>query len=911
MHPESTSTTHNAFDDSRPSKAVGREGAVHDQDTDALLRRLIGSRPVDTSGQPLQLDVEAFHAELRQRNASIVFWTAVIFNPLYVSWCLFDRVLVPDDWLTLLVLRVTAAVCITVVTAIVLRTGSRRSTFEAFWIIVMLYAGFVALMFPLATGALLPYLMGFSIILLGAGILPVWPPRWAVTAMSGALSVAAVVGIGSPEIRQLPPATLVTGIFVVATAVFLSLVASTFKYDLARRDFLNRMELAAVAQRESEARQRLAETSTDLQSALEKLKTLDRLKSEFFANISHELRTPLTLIVAPVDQLVHTIDDSYAREQLRIVLRNAERLLWLINDLLDLARLDAGGLRLNLDAVNIRSIAATVRENTLPAATTKRIDLRLETDSSDRAIWADAHRLEIVLTNLVSNAVKFTPPAGRVLMRIADGADGVEVSIEDDGPGIPEKDLPRVFERFFQVGQGDRRREGGVGIGLALAKELVELHGGSISVDSRLGRGTTFKFAIPFGKGHVRPDAIERRRRFVPDRVPQRRRYAKDASSGVPSAPVAAPQAAPEDLLHLDGQRPARILLVEDNEQVRGYISSLLAPLCDLTTAVDGEDAMLHLRSDPPDLVVSDVMMPKLEGTDLCRAIKSDPALRSIPVILLTARVGSEATLDAYAHGADDFVAKPFHPQVLLARIRAQLKLRSLGLQLAQREKLSAVGTLAAGVLHEVRNPVNAILNAARVMAQGTADPATTRNLLDVIQDGATRIDGIAGALDAHVRPAEDGGPNRCDVHVGIDSTLRLLAYRMAEVTVHRDDRADVEAAIAPARLNQVLLNLMENAVAVGARTLWIQTGVSDQTVTISIGDDGPGVRPEHESRVFDAFFTQRPDGSGTGLGLYLSRQIITAAGGNLTLDRRDGGGAEFTVEIPTVDRDGDPDNHE
>ena len=195
------------------------------------------------------------------------------------------------------------------------------------------------------------------------------------------------------------------------------------------------------------------------------------------------------------------------------------------------------------------------------------------------------------------------------------------------------------------------------------------------------------------------------------------------------------------------GMRKAKILLVEDQEEVREFISALLKPHYIVETARDGKEAIEILREHAPDLVVSDVMMPVMSGTELCRSIKEDPGLREIPVILLTARVGSEATLEAYAHGADDFVAKPFHPRVLMARIRAQLKLRDLGLRLAEREKLAVVGTLAAGILHEVRNPVNAILNASKLLSGGRAPEETEDELVQIIEDGATRIQHITEAL--------------------------------------------------------------------------------------------------------------------------------------------------------------------
>jgi signal transduction histidine kinase len=557
--------------------------------------------------------------------------------------------------------------------------------------------------------------------------------------------------------------------------------------------------------------------------------------------------------------------------------------------------------------MDIRSVAASVHENSSPAAMVAGIDFILSTDTSAEKIWGDAHRLEIVLTNLASNAIKFTPPGGWIEIRVQDLDDGVQVEVQDTGPGIPDEDLPRVFERFFQVSPTDRRRKEGVGIGLALAKELVELHGGTITVASPEGGGAQFTVFLPFGSDHIRPEVIERRQHF--EQLPARRR-AEDPPPAEeppkqPETMVAEPSAndeheSPEPLVFGGGRRP-RVLLAEDNPEVRDFIKNLLDQKFEVVMAVDGAEALELIRSDPPDLVVSDVMMPKMSGTELCRIVKNTPGLRSTPVILLTARVGSEATLEAYAHGADDFVAKPFHPRVLMARIRAQLKLRTLGLQLAQQEKMAAVGTLSAGILHEVRNPVNAILNASRAMTNGRLDQETADQLLEVIGDAAVRIQEITAALDIHARPAEAGETTSCDLRAGLDATLRLIRHQLGEVTVHRDYETE-RLAMAPAGpMNQVFLNLIDNALRMGARTLWIGVRDAGEMLVVEVGDDGPGVGKEDSARVFDPFFTRRPNGDGTGLGLFLSRKMVEEVGGTLQVSDRQGGGALFIMEVPAV----------
>jgi signal transduction histidine kinase len=342
--------------------------------------------------------------------------------------------------------------------------------------------------------------------------------------------------------------------------------------------------------------------------------------------------------------------------------------------------------------------------------------------------------------------------------------------------------------------------------------------------------------------------------------------------------------------------------VVDDHEEVRGFIESLMSEDFDLRFAVNGRDALQQAVDYPPDLVVSDVMMPEMDGTELCAALKSDPNLKNIPVILLTARVGSEATLEAYAHGADDFVAKPFHPRVLMARIRAQLRLRDLGLQLAEREKLAAVGTLAAGILHEVRNPVNAILNASRLLQQGVSDKETEKELAAVVADGAQRIQEITVALDSHARPAEAGEAMVSDLREGVDATLRLIRHRLGGIKVNRIFETDRLARCASGPLNQVILNLLDNSIRAGAGEISVSLREDRDVLQLWVEDNGPGVPEDSVERIFDPFFTTREDGTGTGLGLYLSRKIVNDQGGSLWYEYRPDGGALFIIEIPSIE---------
>ena len=836
--------------------------------------------------------------------------SALVFNPIYLGWTVFDWVLARDRWAEFLVYRSVAFVLNCAVAFAVTRPDGRRRAWELTWLWLFLFGAFIAPMLPVAGSHLQAYVLGFSVVLFAAGLIPTWPPVWSATCIAAMLVAATAAFFLRP--LNVATADVLSGAFFVLTAAGISLVAAVSKYDFVRRDYLTRQELQQTARRESDARERLSETTTQLELALARLREQDQRRSMFFANISHELRTPLTLILIPIEDLLRREQDPLLGEELAVIRRNARRLLRLIDDLLDLTRLDAGGLRLVPAEVDIRTVARSVVTSSRPAARVQGIELELFEPSDVPAVWIDAHRIEIVLTNLVGNALKHTEAGGRIEVEVTNCEAGVAVSVRDTGEGIPEEDLPHVFERFFQVIPGGRQSGGGVGIGLALAKELVDLHGGRLTVESEAGRGSVFALELPLGHDHVKSDVLERRREFIDHAEaasregPARAIEIVGKASNGPATPASAAPLRTSVPLPRVGSHRARVLVVDDEPDLRELVAGLFRPDADVMTAPDGRAALEVIQRERPDLVISDVMMPHLSGIELCAAIRDNPALRATPVILLTARSGAGPTMEGFAYGADDYVVKPFDPDELLARASVQLRLRDLALQLARHEKLALGGILAAGVLHEVRNPVNAILNSARVLATGARDDAVRERLLQVILDGAERIQGITETLEAHARPAEVGGPAACDVVRGIESSLRLLEHRLEGVEV-RLDLAEVEWAKAPAGpVNQVLLNLLDNALRSGARRLWVTLDAVEDGIRVRVGDDGPGVPPELVERIFDPFVTTRAPGEGTGLGLSLCRRIVADLGGELWYEHRPGGGAVFALTLPALDEGGE-----
>jgi signal transduction histidine kinase len=747
------------------------------------------------------------------------------------------------------------------------------------------------LLCSLDTGYDSPYALTILFGLIGVNIFISWPAK---RAAAFGLSVYALfvlplpmgwIPIGDPKI-----ATLYQGILF-GTALIL-VVFQHHRMRLEAKEFFARFEVQR--------------TKTSLQQAYDQLRELDRVKSEFFANVSHELRTPLTLILSPVDELLEKLRPSAERDALKVVRRNATRLLRMIDDLLDLARLEAGGLRLRIMKFDPCALARRVAENAMPAARAKDLELVFDASCDPTDRYGDPHRIEIILTNLVGNAMKFTPPGGRIEVGVFHNDAGTSIEVSDTGPGISRAEQQRIFERFHQTETSERRKQGGVGIGLALARELAQLHGGSLTVDSVVGKGSTFTLFLLSGKDHFHTEIMERRQ-LQTDEHPGRR--VEDHTTGMHTKEMEAAtvelrqsQRPPERVL-LDRGRLPRVLVAEDETDLRGFIVGVLKSSYEVDAATNGADALELIKKNRPDLVLTDVMMPGTSGLDLTRTIKEDPSLRHIPVILLTARGESDAALEGYDAGADDFVSKPFHTKVLQARIRAHLKMRGLSLQLADQARLASAGTLAAGLAHEVKNPLNAAVNAVRVLEKGGSSRVSNEKLMRVVIDALNRIDGVVSALDAHARPADGTNLAPCNVRKAVESTLHLLEHKMKQVTVHEDYEVTGEV-FAPARaFNQVLLNLIDNSVRSEAKNIWIELRQVDGRISVAVGDDGPGVPPDVVHRIFDPFFTTRAEGQGTGLGLHLSRRIAQDCGGELRYEPRPGGGARFVMEIPAMEQ--------
>jgi signal transduction histidine kinase len=657
----------------------------------------------------------------------------------------------------------------------------------------------------------------------------------------------------------------------------------------------------------------------------EALAELDRAKTTFFSNVSHEFRTPLTLLLGPLEDALNDFDDGTAllpahRERVETAHRNALRLLKLVNTLLDFARIEAGRVQAVYEPIDLAAYTAELASVFRSAV--ERAGLRFTVDCPPLlpgrlggiTAYVDREMWEKVVLNLLSNALKFTLD-GEIAVRLraadggaADGGERLELSISDTGVGIPQDELPRVFERFRRVRVSRARSQEGTGIGLALVQELVRLHGGEVRAESEPGFGTTFTVSIPAGSDHLPEDRLGSAR-TVTSTTPGAAPYVEEALRWLPDAPSQG-----EETAAIVPAAEARILLVDDNADIREYVRRLLGNWT-VETAADGTSALLSALASPPDLVLTDVMMPGLDGFELLRALRSHPRTATVPVILLSARAGEEARVEGLQAGADDYLVKPFSARELVARVGAHLATTRLRQQVAARERAAREEAEAAGrakdeflamLSHELRNPIGAITNAAHALSSMPTSGERMQRLTQIVARQSTHLTRLlddlldvarvtAGKIELRRRPVDLAEiAERCSRGDG----SHRLEMQVEPAWVEGD----------PTRLEQVLTNLVENAFKYTPQggTIRIEVGPDGHEAVLRVRDTGVGISSDILPKVFDLFVQgerslDRVEG-GLGIGLTLVRRLVELHGGKV--EARSGGrgqGSELEVRLPLL----------
>ncbi|EYF04289.1 ATP-binding protein [Chondromyces apiculatus] len=697
----------------------------------------------------------------------------------------------------------------------------------------------------------------------------------------------------------------------------------------------------------------------------EALAALDREKTAFFSNVSHEFRTPLTLMLGPVEDSLGDAEEPLGprqHERLSAVHRNGLRLLKLVNTLLDFSRLEAGRIRASYEPVDLAAFTADLCGAF--RSTIERAGLTFSVDCPPlpEPAWVDREMWEKIVLNLLSNAFKFTFE-GAIRVRLTGRGDHLELTVSDTGTGIPPEEISRIFERFHRIQGARGRTYEGSGIGLALVRELVALHKGTIRVESSVGAGSTFTLSVPTGNAHLPADRLDApstssstatgARAFLNDTLawthapapppPSGASFSGAPSSGAPSSGAPSSSApssgapsssAPRpDAFHLDAPTSladfpstsltispghgsaGHVLLVDDNADMRTYVQRLLEGRYTVETAADGDAALDAIRARLPDLVLSDVMMPGKDGFALLRELQSDTRTAMIPLILLSARAGEEATVEGLQAGASDYLVKPFSGRELLARVEGTLRTARA------RQDLDA---FAGRIAHDLRNLLSPLLMMSAVFKLSAE--GSTRRAGDRLERMTRRANNLLDGMLAFSRAEhtlDDKETSSIPVVVAdvIEDLGSLRTQIAADINVDAVD--DLRIAIPRGLLYVVVLNLVSNA-------LKFMQGLPRRSVTLTarvaqgpqgpqgaqgaqgtpafaelrVADTGPGIAPDVIRHIFEPFYRAPGErASGHGIGLATVQRIVQSCGGHITVQSTPGKGTTFQITLP-LDRD-------
>ncbi|MBW8863777.1 MAG: response regulator [Verrucomicrobia bacterium] len=762
-----------------------------------------------------------------------------------------------------------------------------------------------------------PYYAGLNIILLAMGLISPWTygQNTCITIFTLAMYVAIAV-VKEPELK-----------YVINNTTFLFLTAA-FVILGSRSNARHRLQEFSLRYELDKNRESLEETN-------HKLVELDRLKSRFFANVSHELRTPLTLLLGPLEVLMQKFSrslDTASHEMLSTMHANGMRLLKLINDLLELIRLEAGRLEIKAEPLPVADFMNGIASSVNQMAKERKIGFETYADPAIGSVLADRDKLEKIVLNLLFNALKFTPGGGRIWFRAEKQADDLLIIVGDTGVGIDEKSLPFVFDRFWQEDSSSKRKFQGVGIGLALVKELTEMMGGSVSVQSQIGKGATFTVKLaykPATAATTETPAAAPAATHTEEWLTNLYRRAELFPTAATPKPVATGTTA----FSRRTQRPL-VLVADDEPDMRRFLVSQLTDEYELVEAADGQEAADKAQETLPDVILLDLMMPQKDGLQVCRELREYAPTANIPIILLTARADEEAKFDALQMGANDFLAKPFSSTELQARIKnlieshhAQRRLtkqnqalneaieqiKETEMQLVQSEKLSSLGRMSAGIIHEINNPLNFSMTGLFALRnKGKKLPPEDRpgyeEIINDVEEGLKRVRNIVSDLRTFTHPGGGTG-EPVEAADAAAAAVRFLGGEWKDtVVIHQDIPHTQNLWANRNKLIHVLVNLMQNAIDAlrekqfpeGQKPeIWIDGKVEGDRSIITVRDNGPGIEPKIMDKIFDPFFTTKEVGKGMGLGLSICYRIVQGYGGKISVTSKPGEFCQFTLDFP------------
>ena len=654
----------------------------------------------------------------------------------------------------------------------------------------------------------------------------------------------------------------------------------------------------------AETKRQLKEANTELARLYKRTAELDQIKTNFFTNISHELRTPLALIIGPVERLLSSrgLGEDECRE-LRVVNRNAHQLLKHVNDLLDLAKLDQNELRLSYSSTDLALLVRLAANNFESLAREKKINFIVQADTPVRS-EIDLDKIERALLNLLSNAFKFTPPGGTVRCTLVkdDANQSATIEVADSGPGIPVEWRTAVFERFRQVDAGLTRRFEGTGLGLPIAKEFVELHGGAISISEAPEGGALVSMRLPLrapeGATVVTHDA-------EPGSLDK---LAKAVVEGLESS-------GPEYVPPVDGDSRPLILIAEDNREMNAFVRSTLDSTYRVHSAFNGREAIAKTIELKPDAIVCDIMMPELSGADFLETIRRYRGFDNTPILMITAKTGDELRIELLRNGATDYLIKPFSVDELRARIGNLVKLK---LALDQEQKLRSelqqtnsrleatnreLEAFAYSVSHDLRAPLRSITGFSNILLRDHA-PRLDERGIGYIQRMARAADRMGQLIDDLLNLSR---VSRSEVKRQPTDLSAIGWSAVRELEAAEPNRRVVVViepglmAKADPRLMRIALdNLFGNAWKFTSRRSEPLIRFSKQVIegedVFSISDNGAGFEMEYATNLFTPFqrLHQAHEFPGTGIGLAIVQRIVHRHGGRIWATAKVNEGATF-----------------
>ena len=656
-------------------------------------------------------------------------------------------------------------------------------------------------------------------------------------------------------------------------------------------------EIFLRAQEVQKANRKLEKANQELARLYEKTKELDQLKTDFFANISHELRTPLTLIVGPTEKLLASNElTGTLRHDLEVILRNARTLLGHVNDLLDLAKFEAGQMSMQYVETDLAGLVRLVASHFETVAETKNIGYNLDIADAIHS-QIDENKFQRVLLNLLSNALKFTPIGGsvRCSLKVDSERDRVILEVADSGPGIHLELREAAFERFRQLEGGANRRFGGTGLGLAIARDFVHLHGGTISIGDAPEGGALFTIEVP----RLAPAGTELSI-FLADEPGAREiwhRMVEELHVSTPSPSATTGEAG-----------RAIVLVVEDNSDMNRFVCESLVGEYQVDAAFNGKEGLQKALERKPDLILSDMMMPEMSGAELVRAIRALPELGATPVVLLTAKADEELRVTLLHEGAQDYIMKPFSVEELRARVgnlvtakRAQEALEKRTNQLSDANK--ELEAFSYSISHDLRAPLRAVNGFANILMEDYAAslPAEVQRHLGTIRDGTVKMEQLIEALLTFSRLSRQPLTKR---RVSLANLIRQVLDELKpeqedrRVNIYIADLPDCEAD--PLLLKQVFINLLGNALKYSQQReiATIEVGVQNGSgpCVYYVKDNGVGFDMEYANKLFGVFqrLHSANEFEGTGVGLAIVQRIISRHGGRIWAESSVDQGATF-----------------